>query len=98
MSIRNKYPWFVRKSDIHDYRIKCDTVEDVAMLKVIKTIRWIILNIIIAGIALFAMNQGGDPTVISSVAIIALSFINGVELSDWIVAREVIEEMRQGRQ
>ena len=69
---------------------------DLKMLKALKILRAIIVNIGVSAIALFALSSGGDPTVIPTLALIILGAYNGVEYSDYQALVQAIAEVQTG--
>jgi hypothetical protein len=63
------------------------------MLKHLKVVRAIVTNILVVGIAFYVVGSGADATVIGTTAISALALLNGIEVSEWIAAKQALEEL-----
>lgn len=52
-----------------------------------------IVNIGMITIALFAIQQGADPTIIGGLGILSLGLYNGVEIMDYLSLLQAIQEV-----
>lgn len=69
---------------------------DVELIQKIKAIRMLTVNLIVGLLAGFAILEGGDPTVIGPTAIVTLGLLNGIELSEWLAAKQALAEIHGG--
>jgi len=95
MSVRKPRPWYVIDALCDDYLSVATNGGDLHMLQALKVVRGITLNVIIGLIAVIMVLKGGDPTVIGGIALIGLMVINGVELGDYLAAKQALEEAKQ---
>jgi len=92
MTVQNSRPWYVLDGLCDDYVAVSRHGGDLRMLQLLKVIRGIILNAIIFAMSVFAMTQGADPTLIAGTGLVALMIVNGVELGDYLAAKQALEE------
>lgn len=64
------------------------------MLKALKIIRAIVVNLGIIGISAYSVSQGGDPTIIGVLALFTLGTYNGLELSDYAALLQAYQEVQ----
>ncbi len=64
------------------------------MLKALKIIRAIIVNLGIIGISAVSVLEGGDPTVIGILSLFTLGTYNGLELSDYAALLQAYREIQ----
>ena len=64
------------------------------MLKALKIIRAIIVNLGIIGISAYSVFEGGDPTVIGILSLFTLGTYNGLELSDYAALLQAYKEIQ----
>jgi hypothetical protein len=65
------------------------------MLQALKVFRAIVLNVLLAGFGTFVLIRGGDATVIGLTTILALSLLNGIEVSEWVAAERTRSKQLQ---
>jgi hypothetical protein len=92
MSVRSR-PWYVLDGLCNDY--SDISSGDLRMLQALKVLRGITLNLTIAALCIIMVLEGGDPTVIGSIGLIGLMVINGVELTDYLAAKQALDEAQQ---
>jgi len=93
---RTQRPWYVLDGPCDEYR---RTFADTGptMLKLLKTIRAIIVNLGLISISLLALSQGGDATIIGPLAILVLAGYNGVEYADYMALVRAYSEYQDER-
>ena len=64
------------------------------MLKTLKILRAIIVNIGVIGISIYAITQGGDPTLLGTLSLLVLGGYNGLELSDYAALLQAYDELQ----
>jgi hypothetical protein len=87
-------PWYCTDGMVDDWVTVERRGGDLKMLKALKIIRAIIVNIGVSVIALFALTSGGDPTIIPALALVILGAYNGVEYSDYQALVQAIAEVQ----
>jgi len=78
-------PWYEQLAPrglTDDYVHTLTTGGDLRMLKLVKAIRVIIVNVCVAVIAGYSLYLGADPTVIGGFALAIFGGYNGIELAD----------------
>lgn len=86
-------PWYCSDSLVDAYREIEARGGNLTMLKHLKVVRAIVTNILVVGIAFYVVGSGADATVIGTTAISALALLNGIEVSEWIAAKQALEEL-----
>jgi len=80
---------------VEDYRHIAANGGDLQMLKTLKIVRSIIVNLGIISIALAGLLQtGADPTMVSVLGIVTLGLFNGVEVVDYFALMQAFAEVR----
>ena len=88
------YPWYVRQGQIQEYKeTLSNDKEPFPVLKTLKIIRAIIVNVGIFGIGFYAISLGGDPTIISLAVLGIAGGYNGLELSDYLALLQALQEV-----
>jgi Na+/H+ antiporter NhaD/arsenite permease-like protein len=65
------------------------------MLKTLKLIRSIVVNIGLVALALLAVANGGQPTIIGVLGLLVLGAYNGLEFSDYLALVQAYQEVQQ---
>lgn len=87
--------WYVPDALVDDYRAVADSGGNLEMLKTLKILRSIIVNLGIIGIALFALaTTGADATLVSTVGLVTLGLYNGVEVADYAALATAFAEAK----
>ncbi|GAB3669529.1 hypothetical protein [Halopiger thermotolerans] len=86
-------PWYCYDSLVEAYKAIDRTGGDLRMLQHLKVVRAITTNILVTGIAWYAISAGGDPTLIGSAAVGALAILNGIEIGEWLAAKQALAEL-----
>ncbi len=95
MSVNQSRPWYVLEALTDDYRVVAETGGNLKMLKALKIVRSIIVNLGIIGVAGYALfGTGADATLISALAIITLGLYNGVEVADYAALAQAFAEVK----
>jgi hypothetical protein len=88
------YPWYLRESQISEYKKTLNKdKEPFPVLKTLKILRAIIVNLGIFGIGFYAISLGGDPTIISLAVLGVAGGYNGLELSDYLALLQALQEV-----
>jgi len=64
------------------------------MLKTLKLLRSIIVNLGILVISLYAVSQGGNATLLGSLALFVLGGYNGLEFTDYLALIRAYKEVQ----
>jgi hypothetical protein len=85
-------PWYCIDSLVDDYLTIHKSGGDLRMLKALKIVRAIIVNIGLISITLYSLSQTADPTLIGSIGLVSLAAYNGVEIADYQALAQAIVE------
>lgn len=89
-------PWYCRDKAVDEYKTTlAEDGEALPMLKTLKIIRAIIVNVGIIAIGLYAIRLGGDPTVLGLAALGVLGAYNGLEMGDYMALLQAYKEVQQ---
>jgi hypothetical protein len=92
------YPWYLRESQISEYKkTLSEQGEPFPVLKTLKIIRAILVNLGIFGIGFYAISLGGDPTIIALAVLGVAGGYNGLELSDYLALLQALQEVETDR-
>jgi hypothetical protein len=98
MSAEHSRPWFVSDRACDDYRETLTRQPgdggDLEMLKLLKKLRSIIVNVGIVAISLYSLSLGGDPTTLGIVGLLVLGAYNGLEYSDYRALLQAYKEVQ----
>jgi len=95
MTSQHARPWYCRDSVVNEYRSTIsEDGERLPMLKTLKILRAIIVNIGVIGIGIYAITQGGDPTLLGTLSLVVLGGYNGLELSDYAALLQAYDELQ----
>lgn len=89
-------PWYCSDVLCDGYKHIGTTQGNLKMLQALKVFRAIVLNVLLAGFGTFVLIRGGDATVIGITTILALSLLNGIEVSEWVAAKRALDELQGG--
>jgi hypothetical protein len=98
MTHQRPRPWYVVDAACDDYR---DTLLDggrLRMLKVLKLIRGIVVNLGVLTLSLFAVANGGEPTIIATLGLLVFGAYNGLEFSDYMALLQAYREVNEDDQ
>jgi len=93
---RSQRPWYILDGPCDEYKRSFGDTGP-TMLKTLKTIRAIIVNVGLIVISLSALSQGGDATVIGPLALLVLAGYNGVEYADYMALVRAYAEYQDER-
>ena len=93
MSLHEPRPWYVLEGLCDSYA--GISTGDLRVLQILKVLRGMTLNVVLAVICVYTVLEGGDPTLIGALALIGLMVVNGVELTDYLAAKHALEEAKQ---
>ncbi|UIP00347.1 hypothetical protein Hbl1158_02960 [Halobaculum sp. CBA1158] len=89
-------PWFIPTGLIDDYKRGLTTGGELQMLKTLKIVRAIIVNVGLAAVALYALFLGAEPTLIGALGLIVFAGYNGLEYADLRALAQAYSEIASG--
>jgi len=98
MSTQHARPWYCRDEAVDEYRSTLDDGERLPMLKTLKIIRAIIVNVGVISIGLYAISRGGDPTWLGLTTLLVLGGYNGLEIGDYLQLLQAYKEIQNEQQ
>ena len=88
-------PWYCRNDVVDEYKSTLqEDDEKLPMLKTLKILRAIIVNVGIFGIGGYAMYRGGDPTLLAISTLAVAGAYNGLELGDYLALVQAYNEIQ----
>jgi len=98
MSVHNnRRPWYLRDTVVDEYKTAIDTGgEKFPMLKKLKILRAIVVNIGVIGVGAWAMYLGGDPTLLGVLTLAVVGAYNGLEIGDYLALLRAYQEVQSG--
>lgn len=88
-------PWYCRDDIVDEYKITLrEDGEQLPMIKTLKIIRAIIVNVGLFAGWLYALYLGGDPTIITIAALAVVGAYNGLELGDYLALLQAVQEVQ----
>ncbi len=93
--LRNSRPWYIQDRACDEYRQTLSTGDKLPMLKALKLIRSIVVNLGLIALALQSVAAGADPTVIGSIGLLVLGAYNGLEFSDYLALLRAYDEVQR---
>ena len=88
-------PWYCPDRFVDEYKTTLqEDDEKLPMLKKLKILRAIIVNVGIFGIGGYAMYRGGDPTLLAVTTLAVAGAYNGLELSDYLALVQAYNEIQ----
>jgi len=93
---RTSRPWYCHDRLTDDYRTVAERGGDLRMLKALKILRSIIVNVGIIGVTMTALlYTGADATLVSAIGLVTLGLYNGVEVADYAALAQAFSEVKQ---
>jgi hypothetical protein len=88
-------PWYCHDGLVDDYRQVAASGGDFKMLRTLKILRSIIVNVGIIGVTLYALaTTAADATLISALGLVTLGLYNGVEVADYAALAQAFAEAK----
>lgn len=88
-------PWYCVDALVDDYVAVAQNGGDLSMLKTLKVVRSIIVNLGIVGVTLFALaTTSAAPTWVTLTGIATLGLYNGVEVADYAALAQAFAEAK----
>lgn len=88
-------PWYVNDRLTEDWLTVQGQGGDLKMLKGLKILRSIIVNLGIIAITSLALYYGGDPHLFGSLGLGTLAAYNGIEVLDYVSLLQAIAEAKE---
>jgi len=89
--------WYVRRRAVDEYKQTLVDEEPLPMLKTLKILRAIIVNIGIMALSGYFVYEGGDPTIIGVMSLGVLAAYNGLEISDYLALLQAVQEIKSAQ-
>jgi len=86
--------WYVRRRAVDEYKQTLIDEEPLPMLKTLKILRAIIVNVGIMALSGYFVYEGGDPTIIGVMSLGVLAAYNGLEISDYLALLQAVQEVQ----
>lgn len=94
-STQHTRPWYCSDRIADEYKSTLqEDGEQLPMLKGLKVIRAIIVNIGVVTLAGYAISRGGDPTLIGISALAVVGAYNGLEIGDYLALVQAYKEIQ----
>jgi hypothetical protein len=87
-------PWYVFGPACDEYRAVLANGGDLSVLKSLKILRSIIVNLATVGMTVFLVTRGVDPTLFGVLCFLFLSAYNGLEFSDYLALIQAYKEIQ----
>lgn len=92
MSTRKTRPWYCLDPLVEDYLTIEREGGDLRVLKSLKILRAIVVNVGIIAITILSLLESAEPTLIGAIGLTSLAAYNGVEILDYqALAQAVVE-------
>jgi len=93
--LSNRRPWYCRGEVVDEYKSSLlDGSNQFPMLKKLKIIRAIVVNVGLFVGWFYTLRVGGDPTLISALAFGVIGAYNGLELGDYLALLRAYTEVQ----
>jgi len=94
-TVQRPRPWYCRDDLVDEYKTTLtEDGESLPMLRALKILRAIIVNLGVIAIGLYAISRGGDPTFLGGLGLAILGAYNGVELLDYAALLQAYREVQ----
>lgn len=87
--------WYCIDELVDDYKTVSRSGGDLQMLKGLKILRSIIVNIGIIAITIHSLVNQGDATIVGTAGVATLGLYNGIEIADYQALAQAIVEVSQ---
>jgi len=86
-------PWYCSDRQIEEYKQVGQNGGDLTMIRSLKILRTIIVNIGFIVISVYSLSLGAEPTYVALTSLTVLGAYNGLEYSDYAALVQAIIEM-----
>jgi hypothetical protein len=97
MSLESPQPWYIHKDLCNDYKQVAENGGDFEMLKLLKIIRSILVNVGIIAVSIYSLQAGAEPTTLGGLTILTLGLYNGMELADYAALAQAFSETKNAQ-
>jgi len=88
-------PWYCLDALVDDYRTIATQGGDLKMLRALKILRSIIVNLGIISVTLYSLiATNADPTIVSSIGLVTFGTYNGIEVADYVALAQAFTEVK----
>mgnify|MGYP000013983267 CR=1 FL=1 len=87
-------PWYINDRVCDEYRTTLSDEGRLPMLKSLKLVRSIIVNVGLIALSLLAVANGAQPTIIGVLGLLVIGAYNGLEFSDYLALVQAYEEVQ----
>lgn len=94
MTVNDSRPWYISDRACDEYRQVARDDGEFRMLKSLKILRSIIVNVGIIAIGIYSISLGGDPTIVGTLALLVIGGYNGLEFSDYLALVRAYNEVQ----
>jgi len=99
MSTQHDRSRWCRDEAVDEYKQSLERDDELfPMLKTLKILRAIVVNVGIIAIVLYSIWEGGDPTYIGLLGLATLGVYNGLEYSDYMALVQALYEIKTEKQ
>lgn len=95
MTTTQARPWYVSNKACDEYVTALSDGHKFPMLRSLKILKSIIVNLGIIVIGLYSLSIGGDPTIIGFATLALLGGFNGLEYSDYAALLQAYAEVQE---
>jgi len=96
MTATQARPWYVSDKACDEYRQAAHDDGDFRMLKSVKILRSIVVNVGTMLLFAYLASLGGDPLILAGMAFVLLGGYNGLEVGDYLALVQAYQEVQQG--
>ena len=94
-ALQDTRPWYCRGGVVDEYKSSLsDGGEQFPMLKKLKIVRAIVVNLGLFAGWFYTLHLGGDPTIISAMAFAVIGAYNGLEIGDYLALLRAYKEVQ----
>jgi len=88
-------PWYCADDIVDEYRTTLgEDGERLEMLKKLKLLRALVVNLGVVSISLYGIFRGGDPTMLGGLGLLTLAAYNSIEYSDYMALLQAYQEVQ----
>lgn len=98
MSDHAPRPWYINDRATDEYHETLVGGGELPMLKQLKILRSIVVNLGLIALSGLTVTQGGDPTIIGGLGLVVLGAYNGLEVSDYLALLRAYDEIQNQNQ
>lgn len=94
MTIQHQRPWYCLGALVDDYRTVLSNGGDLKVLRALKILRSIIVNLALGSITFYALVETtADPTIVFVLGVSTLALYNGIEVADYAALMRAFSEL-----